>query len=287
VLAGSRFAEAALELDLSPDVRRFTANTAACTAFALGDFELAGVRWRQAEALAYEGEDQYGKAGAIAGVGLVALASGDLDAAEERFLRSLPYCEGQGRYGDWLQSLVHVWLGTVHLVRGDLPGAVTPMCKGLESARRRGDRLTAYVALYNLSQVEVALGRLATAREHLHEGIRLTQETGDLANLVYLLEALAVVEGATGQPHRVAVLLGAADAVREVAGGRVYGYYKTDETLRASAAQSARDLLGEDVYGDSVDAGRGLTADEAATYALTGTGQTAVTAASVQAVYGN
>jgi len=133
----------------------------------------------------------------------------------------------------------------------------------------------------------VALGRLATAREHLHEGIRLTQETGDLANLVYLLEALAVVEGATGQPHRVAVLLGAADAVREVAGGRVYGYYKTDETLRASAAQSARDLLGEDVYGDSVDAGRGLTADEAVTYALTGTGQTATTAASVQAVYGN
>jgi hypothetical protein len=101
--------------------------------------------------------------------------------------------------------------------------------------------------------------------------MRLTQETGDLANLVYLLEALAVVEGATGEPHRVAVLLGAADAVRELTGGQVYGYYKPDEALRASAADVARDLLGEDVYGDSVDAGRGLTPDEAITYALTGT----------------
>jgi hypothetical protein len=161
------------------------------------------------------------------------------------------------------------------------------MRTGLESARRRGDRLTAYVALYNLSQVEVALGELAAAREHLHEGILLTQETGDLANLVYLLEALAVVEGATGEPHRVAVLLGAADAVREVAGGRVYGYYKTDESQRAAAARSARDLLGEDEYGDSVDAGRGLTADEAVTYALTGTGRVATGAGSVQAVCGN
>jgi predicted ATPase len=287
VLAGRRSAEAALGLDLSPDVRRFTANTAAATAFALGDYEAADVRWRQAEELALGGEDQYGKAGAVAGVGLVALARGDLDTAESCFRRSLPYTEGQGRYGDWLRSLVHVWLGTVHLVRGDLPGAVQSMRTGLESARRRGDRLTAYVALYNLSQVEVALGELAAAREHLHEGILLTQETGDLANLVYLLEALAVVEGATGEPHRVAVLLGAADAVREVAGGRVYGYYKTDESQRAAAARSARDLLGEDEYGDSVDAGRGLTADEAVTYALTGTGRVATGAGSVQAVCGN
>ena len=286
LLAGRRSAEAALRLELAPQIRQYAANTAACTAFALGDLEAADTRWRQAAELAVMGRDQYGTGGATAGVGLVALARGDLDTAEDQFLRSLPYTEDQGIYGDWLRSLVHVWLGTVRLVRGDLNGAVETMRVGLESARRRGDRLTAYVALYNLSQVALALGDHRTAREHLHEGMRLTRETGDLANLVYLLEALAVVEGATGEPHRVAVLLGAADAVREVAGGQVYGYYVPDDALREAAAQSARHLLGEDVYGDSVDAGRGLTPDEAITYALTGTGEAAA-ASSVQAVYGD
>jgi predicted ATPase len=284
LLSGRRSAEAALLLELTPQARRYAANTAACTAFALGDLEVAHQRWSQALALALQSDDEYGKAGGTAGVGLVALARGDLDTAERQFRAALPFTQDQGSYGDWLQSLIHVWLGTVHLVRGDLAAAVQTMCHGLDSARRRGDRLTAYVALYNLSQVAVALGEHRTAREHLHEGIRLTQETGDRANLYYLLEGLAVVEGATGEPHRVAVLLGAADAVREVAGGQVYGYYKPDEAQRAAAADAARAALGEDVYGDSVDAGRGLSPDEAVTYALTGTGAAART---VQAVSGD
>jgi hypothetical protein len=66
---------------------------------------MADARWREAEALALAGEDEYVKGGAVAGVGLVALARGELDVAEDCFLRSLPHTEGQGGYGDWLQSL--------------------------------------------------------------------------------------------------------------------------------------------------------------------------------------
>ena len=272
LVVGRRLTEEALPLEMSPDVRVRTTNTAGCTAFALGDLQAAGQRWREAEALAQDGEDRYTRAGATAGVGLVALAEGDLDLAEEQFLRSLPYAEDTGIYGDWLCSLVHVWLGTVHLLRGDLDRADESMRRGLRSARRRGDRLTAYVALYNLSQLALARSQHSVARDHLHEGIRLTEETGDLANLVYFLEQLAVVDGATGETHRVAVLLGAADAVRDVAGSQTYGYYKPDEALRQQAAADAQALLGENVYGDVVDAGRTLSPQEAITYALTGTG---------------
>ena len=268
VLLGRRLAEEALTLEQEPQVRASTTLTAACMAFALGDLESADVRWRRAEQMALAGDDPYITAGGTAGVGLVALAQGDLGLAQEQFLRSLPYADGQGVYGDWLQSLVHVWLGTVHMVQGDLDSAVADVRRGLQSARRRGDRLTAYVALFNLSQVAHAQGDHETAQQHLHEGIRLTQETGDLANLVYLLEALAIVEAATGEPHRVAVLIGAAEAVREIAGTQVYGYYKPDEALLAASAEQARALLGEDVYGDTVDAGRTLTPDEAVRYAL-------------------
>lgn len=272
LLLGFRSAEQALSLEMPPEVRLCTTNTAACMAFALGDLETAGVRWRQGEQLALDGPDLYLRAGATAGVGLVALAQGDLAGAERQFRRALPWAEDQGVYGDWLQSLVHVWLGTVGMVAGEPADAVAEMRAGLASARRRGDRLTAYVALFNLSQVAIAQGDHATARDHLHEGIRLTQETGDLANLVYFLEALAVVEGATGEPTRVAVLVGAAAAVREVTGPHVYGYYKPDEALLAAASAQALALLGEDAYGDALDAGRRLAPDEAIACALSGTG---------------
>ena len=143
----------------------------------------------------------------------------------------------------------------------------------LERAHRRGDRLTAYVALFNLSQAAIAQGRLEVARDHLHEGIRLTQETGDLANLAYFLEALAVVEHEGGDPQRVGVLLGAGEAAREAVGGQVYGYYVPDEALRERCVAASREALGPDAYDDTVDAGRSLTPQEAIQYALTAAGQ--------------
>jgi hypothetical protein len=157
----------------------------------------------------------------------------------------------------------------VQLLSGDLDGAQEQAGRGLASARRRGDRLTAYVALFTLSQAAVAQGRLPVAREHLHEGIRLTQETGDLANLAYFLEALAVVEHESGDRQRVGVLLGAAETAREAVGGQVYGYYVPDEQLRARCVEASRAELGPDVYDDTVDAGRSLTPQEAIAYALT------------------
>ena len=276
LLLGFRSAEQALELDMPPEVRTRTINTAAAMAFALGDLETAGSRWRQAEAMALEGPDRYVRAGATAGVGLVALAEGELTAAERQFRRALRWTEEQGVYGDWLQSLIHVWLGTVGMVTGELAGSVVEMQAGLTSARRRGDRLTAYVALYNLSQVAIAQGDHGSARNHLHEGVRLTEQTGDVANLAYFLEALAVVERATGDPRRVGVLVGAASAVRELTGTHVYGYYKPDEALLAASAAQALALLGEDAYGDALDAGRRLTPDGAIAYALSDTDASSV-----------
>ena len=107
--------------------------------------------------------------------------------------------------------------------------------RGLASARRRGDRLTAYIALYNLSQVELARGAHAEARGHLEEGMRLSLETGDHANLAYLLDALAVVEAADGTLARVPLLLGAAQAIRETIGSHGYGYYRPDPAAMAAA----------------------------------------------------
>jgi hypothetical protein len=272
LVVGRRLAEEALRLDMPPAVRVRATNAAACMAYANGDLAVAEARWRETEQLGLRGKDSFQAAAGIGGIGLVALGRGDLDTAERQFVESLPYLQDQGVYSDWLRSLTHVWLGTVHRVRGELAAAGETMCAGLEAARRRGDRLTAYVALFSLAQVATAGGEPEVARGHLHEGIRLSQETGDLAYLVCFLQELALVESATGEHSRAAVLLGASEAVREVAGGRVAGYFTTDETLREQSAVRGRAALGRDAYDDTVDAGRTLNPDQAITYALTGTG---------------
>ena len=140
--------------------------------------------------------------------------------------------------------------------------------RGLASARRRGDRLSAYIALYNLSQVELARGAHAAARRHLEEGMRLSLETGDHANLAYLLDALAVVEAADGTLARVPLLLGAAQAIREAIGSR--GTATTARTRRRWPRRpTARaQHLGADRYDDALDTGRALSPERAAALAL-------------------
>lgn len=130
-----------------------------------------------------------------------------------------------------------------------------------------GDRLSTYVALDNLSQAAIAVGDHGRARSYLREGIALSQQTQDLANLAYFLDALAVVEFAESAPTRVAVLSGAAQILRETVGALVYGYYLPDESLRTQAEQQARLALGEDAY-DAVDRGRALSPADSVHFAL-------------------
>ena len=118
--------------------------------------------------------------------------------------------------------------------------------------------MSTYVALYSLSQAALALGDDATARRHVEEGIALSEQTRDISNLAYFLETLAVIESAGRRPppRRRAPRRGCR-AARDV-GTSVYGYYLPDETLRASAEQSARAALGDAAYEDTADAGRAL-----------------------------
>ena len=150
------------------------------------------------------------------------------------------------------------------LLEGDADEAVRLIEAGLASARSREDRLSSYIALYNLFQVELGRGDHAAARRHLEESTRLSLETGDQANLAYLLDAGAVLTAATGQHARVPLLLGAAQAIREALGSHGYGYYRPDPATITAAATDARAHLGGDRYDDALDTGRGLSATDAA-----------------------
>jgi hypothetical protein len=98
--------------------------------------------------------------------------------------------------------------------------------------------------------------------------VRLSRETGDLANLAYLLDALAVLGAAEGAHARVPLLLGAAQGIREAIGSYGYGYYRPPPGAMADAAEEARQHLGPDRYDDALDTGRSLTPERAAALAV-------------------
>jgi predicted ATPase/DNA-binding XRE family transcriptional regulator len=260
---GRRLSEDVLARGL-PDgpVHARAALAAATMAFAMDDLPAARAWWERATA--HADGDPVILANSVAGTGLYALARGDLAAAEAHFMQAVGHAEDGGPAAEWTWALSHVWLGTVALLGGE-PAAAVPLIEaGLGSAHRRGDRLTSYIALYNLFQVELARGDHAAAHRHLDEGVRLSLETGDQANLAYLLDASAVLAAAAGQHARVPLVLGAAQAIRESLGSHGYGYYRPDPATIAAAAAAARGHLGDDRYDDALDTGRGLSPREAA-----------------------
>lgn len=259
---GRRMAERCLTTDLSPAVLPCVRLTGATMSYAAGDLAAAADHWDVAEELAVRLDNPELIAKSRAGTGLAALSAGDLASAKERFRSSLPYGERAGEDGIWINSLVNIWLGTALLLEGEPAPALESIGRGLELARGRGDRLSTYVALYNLSQSALALGDDRTARHHLEEGIELSEQTRDLANLAYFIETLAVIESRAGEHVRVATLLGAAAGLRETVGSAVYGYYLPDETLRAAAEQTARTALGDEAYERAVGEGRDLQVTE-------------------------
>jgi len=263
---GRRLAEAVLQHELRDDVRPRAELAAATMAFAMDDLEPARRHWEAA--LEHAGGDHVVLANSVAGVGLVALGAGDLDEAADLFARARDHAVAGGADGDWTYALSWIWSGTVSLLRAEPDRAVAEIEQGLASARRRGDRLSTYIALYNLSQVELTRGRPEAASVYLREGTVLSRETSDLANLAYLLEAMAVVEGRQGTHARVPLLLGAAQAIREGLGSFGYGYYRPDPQAIVDAADQARLHLGADRYDDALDVGRGLDPDRAAALVL-------------------
>ena len=269
LLTGRRFAERALLTELTPHTRVRVLLALSAMTFAQGDLDASSPGWTEARELASAQDDVAGQAHGHAGEGLMGLATGDHDAAE-RALRASIALSADGMDDDrWLWTLCHVWLGTITLLRGSPREALALVDTALTAARERGDRLAIYIALFTSAQAAIALGDVDRARTQLEEGVRLSRETGDLANLAYVLDALAVVESSAGGARRVAMLLGAAQALREAVGATVYGYYQPDEGLRDAAAAAARATLGEDGFDDAVDEGRRLDPEQAVELALT------------------
>jgi hypothetical protein len=111
--------------------------------------------------------------------------------------------------------------------------------------------------------VEELRGDLDAAEACHQEGLRLAQDLPDEVPVALALAGLACVAAARRQPRRAAVLLGAAEPVRERAGAPLLPHERADVERAAGPAAAA---LGAQAFTDLLDHGRRLTAREAADY---------------------
>jgi predicted ATPase/DNA-binding SARP family transcriptional activator len=269
---GRRLMQAVLAHDVADAVRVRAGSVVGALAFAQGDDVHAEASWTASADLARRTGDLEGLPYAYGGIGLVALARDDADLAATVIEETIVLCDEAGLHGEWLWTLSHVWLGTVELLRGNPAGAGQLVDEALAAARRRNDPLAVYIGLFTAIQVSMAVGEPDRARRQIAEGVLLSRDTGDHANLAYLLDALAVVESLSadaGDLARVGVLRGAAAQLRAGTGGNVYGYYRPDEALIEQAGEVARAARGVS-YDADVAAGWALDVDAMVALATAG-----------------
>jgi tetratricopeptide (TPR) repeat protein len=166
--------------------------------------------------------------------------------------------------------IARIWPGTIALIQGDHDRAVSIFEEALAIARRRGDMIATFVALYNLGQVALLRGNHGLAIRILDEGVTISEQMKDRANLSYFLEGLAVVAGVQGQVQRSARLLGAAKGLLEAVGAPVYNYYKADPSLYEHTIADVRSRLGEEGFEEAWAEGRTMSFEQAVAYALEG-----------------
>ena len=85
----------------------------------------------------------------------------------------------------------------------------------------------------------------------------------DKANLAYLLEALAAVIAFEGEGWRSALLLGAAEALLEEVGVRVYNCYIPDRSLYESTVATVRSQLGGAAFEEARAEVQAMTVEQA------------------------
>ena len=118
-------------------------------------------------------------------------------------------------------------------------------------------------SLTRLGYVEELDGNLDAAQARHQESLRLSRDLRDGAPAALALEGLACVAAARRQPRRAAVLLGAAESLRERTRTPLPPWERAD-IERAGGA--AADALGERAVTELMEQGRRMSVEDAAGY---------------------
>jgi hypothetical protein len=182
--------------------------------------DIASARGTAVESLAIRRRlgDESGMARSLRILGLIASVEDDADAFRRFTEESAEYAR---RSGDgWALSMALNNLGYIALVAEDPSRASVHFGEAIELARHRGDRRSEAFFLENLAFAKLEQDRPLSARADLIESLRLALRLGFVEVEATDLVGLAAVAISEGDPGRAARLLGRADRLLDVTGGR-------------------------------------------------------------------
>jgi tetratricopeptide (TPR) repeat protein len=154
-----------------------------------------------------------GMADALNGLGVVASYQNEYEQSAEYHVEAL---EVRRQLGD--QRGVAISLNNLGLVahfQEDYPRAIDLFQQSIVLFEALGDVRVKSAVLSNLGRALTGRGEYSQARMCLRRSLSMVRELGNREDSIDAIEALAGVAGATGEAARGALLLGAAEALRE------------------------------------------------------------------------
>lgn len=228
-----------------------------------GDFARARELYEQALHLRHELGDRQSVAATLNNLALLLGELGEYEEAVHLHEESLAIKRAFGDRRGIAASLNN--LGMLTRARGDLARAVALYTDSLALFRELGDIWGVAVLLNNLGNAMRDRGDIRRAAALYTESLELRRNLGDKPGIAWCLEGLAAVALAEVRAERGAMLLGAAEALREAIGATVPLAERTD---RERTLATARAALDEFDFSVAWARGRAMTLDDAITRAL-------------------
>jgi predicted ATPase/class 3 adenylate cyclase len=236
---------------------------------------LGWVAWRreehgQASELFEEGldlsreiRDIWWIATSLSNLAVVSYSQGDYERATELYEESMDFLREQGNKHSLAINLNN--LAMVVYSQGDLRRAAQLTEEAVALLRELGSRGDLALGLYNLGWIALLQDDLGKAADLYTESLSLSWEIGRNPLVQWSLEGLACLAGAQGKAERAARLWGAAQALHETKGIPRDTDFLAEADLRISAVRSA---MGEGAWKEAWRKGRGMTLDDAVSYAM-------------------
>jgi predicted ATPase/DNA-binding SARP family transcriptional activator len=227
-----------------------------------GRYQQSERRHREARELFEAAGDASGVATSVGLLGFVAWLQGDLGKAAALCNEALDGFAHQGDTEGTAWSLLS--LGVVASYRGDLGLAEELFGRSQALSTQIGFREGAAWCSNQLGLVALRRGEPGLAGRLLYQSFEIHRELGDQWRLASVLEALAATSTLVGDGRRAALLIGAAQVVREKTGAPVPRCEIGD--YEATLAK-AKDLLGPEAFEKALEEGKAMKLDKLASRA--------------------
>jgi tetratricopeptide (TPR) repeat protein len=229
----------------------------------LGDYRRAREAFERSRAFDIEVGDERGAAVVQMALGLIAMNEGDYQEAErltEEALPSLHTAVDQRNIAGCLGNL-----GLCALMRGDLERARSLFEDSLAQFRILDDAYSIALSVENLGVVALYEGDLDESTRLLKESIRRMGEIDSSGGTSLVLEPLAADAVRRGSVSRAAVLLAAAEILREESGVALDAI---ESILHEETLETLRKNMDESQLTAAWAEGRAMTGEQTIAYAL-------------------